>query len=622
MQLIAFMNGSQRRWVVVLVVLNVLVVCALAPAFLIQREAIRQTLADWTGEEDSSYQLRALGFLVLSLFQSPRDTADFAPMPYTDLPPFGINTFFEQEVEDGKIRAGMQLIRDAGFRFIRQEFPWEDLEPTRKGEFFDTKFIKSTWEKYDRIVALADEYDLEIIARIDHPPAWTRADGHARGYFAPPDKYDDYGDFVHAVVSRYKDKIKFYQLWNEPNIYPEWGEQPVNANDYTRLLKIGYERAKQADPNSVIISAGLAQTLETGPRNVSDLIFLQQMYDAGAKNYFDILAVMNYGLFTGPGDQRADAARTNFSRPVLIREIMVKNGDANKPIWAMEIGWNALPVHFENAPYGRVTEQQQGRYAAQAYERAQNEWAWMGVMNYWFFKRAYDNEREQPFYYFRLFDPDFTPRPAYEAIKSYTRTARWLGKGFHQETHWTLEYLGDWGVGAFGNRVTDQYAIGIKNDILRFAFRGNDIELALAPNPYYGVIEAQIDGGAWREYDLRATDPNGAHRIVLGKNLLPGTHRAEIRVKQGELWLDGIVVKQSNGWLLQMGGWVVVGLGLVIIGGVLLVRGRSSPPAPLLKNFWKKFFRRGESATPPLPKTLRKEFRIVSRERGLGGEAA
>ena len=60
----------------------------------------------------------------------------------------------------------------------------------------------------------------------------------------------------------------------------------------------------QADPNAVIISAGLAQTLETGPRNVSDLIFLQQMYDAGAKNYFDILAVMNYGLFTGPGDTR------------------------------------------------------------------------------------------------------------------------------------------------------------------------------------------------------------------------------------------------------------------------------------------------------------------------------
>lgn len=559
------MSSRQQRWILILVALNVITLCALAPAFFLQREAIRQMLADVTGEEDSAYQMRALGFFALALLQPARETADYAPMPFTDMPPFGVNTFFEQEVEEIKIRKGMALLRDAGFRFIRQEFPWEDLEPNSKGEFYDTKFDKSTWEKYDLLVALADEYDLEIIARLDHPPAWTRADGHARGYFAPPDNYDDYGDFVHAVVSRYRGKIKFYQLWNEPNIYPEWGEQDVNANDYTRLLKIGYTRAKEADPNAVMISAGLAQTLETGPRNVSDLIFLQQMYDAGAKDYFDILAVMNYGLFTGPGDHRADPSRTNFSRPILIREIMVKNGDANKPMWAMEIGWNALPPHFENAPYGRVTEQQQARYAAQAYERAQREWGWMGVMNYWFFKRAYDNERDQPFYYFRLFDPDFTPHAAYDAIKQYTPTARWLGKGFHQETHWTLEKIGDWRTGDYGTGVIEKYALGKPNDVLRFAFRGNTVDLALAPNPYYGVIQARVDDGAFQKYDLRATDAHAQHRITLAKNLLPGEHRVEVRVLQGELWLDGIVVKQSNDWLVQYVIWIAFGLGVIAL---------------------------------------------------------
>lgn len=567
-----FMSVRQRRGILILVVLNVLVFLAVAVALSVQRQAIHQALADWTGEEDSSYQLRALGFLALALFQSPRDTADYAPMPYTDMPPFGVNTFFEQEVEEQKIRAGMKLLSDAGFHFIRQEFPWEDLEQPGKGEFFDRKFNKSTWEKYDRIVALADEYGLEIIARLDHPPAWTRADGHSRGYFAPPDNYEDYGDFVHAVASRYKGKIKYYQLWNEPNIYPEWGEQPVNAQDYTRLLKIGYKRAKEADPNAVIISAGLAQTLETGPRNLSDLLFLQQMYDAGAKNYFDILAVMNYGLFTGPGDHRADASRTNFSRPELVREIMVKNGDANKPIWAMEIGWNALPPAFEEAPFGRVTEQQQARYATQAYERAQSEWSWMGVMNYWFFKRAYDNEREQAFFYFRLFDPDFTPRPAYDALKEYIPSARWLGKGFHQETDWTLDYLGDWRDGSYGEKVTDAFRVGIKNDLLRFSFRGNSAALVLAPNPYSGLIEARIDDGAWRDYDLRATDPAGAHRIVLAENLLPGQHRTEVRVKQGELALDGIVIEQSNDWLLRIASWAVVGVAVLILAAVILVR--------------------------------------------------
>lgn len=564
------MNRSQRRWIFILVVLNAVLFCAIAPAFLVQREAIHQTLADVTGEQDSSYQLRALGFLALTLFQAPHNTADDAPMPYTDMPPFGVNTFFEQEVQEEKIRSSMELIRAAGFKFIRQEFPWEDLEQPRRGEFFDTKFNHPTWDKYDRIVSLANEYGLEIIARLDHPPNWTRADAAARGNFAPPDNYDDYGNFVNAVVSRYRGKIQYYQLWNEPNIYPEWGEQPVNANDYTRLLKIGYTRAKQADPNAVIISAGLAQTLETGPRNVSDLLFLQQMYDAGAQNYFDILAVMNYGLFTGPGDHRADASRTNFSRPVLLREIMVKNGDANKPMWAMEIGWNAQPLTMEDAPFGRVTEAQQAEYAAQAYARAQNEWGWMGVMNYWFFKRAYDDERDQPFFYFRLFDPDFTPRPVYDAIKAYTSTARWLGNGFHQETDWTLDYLGDWKNSSYGARLTDGYTIGIKDDLLLFKFHGNTVQLALAPNPYYGVIEARIDDAEFHDYDLRATDAGANHRITLAGNLLPGEHHVEVRVKQGELWLDGIVIQQSNAWLITRLAWFALAAGVLAL--VLIFR--------------------------------------------------
>jgi hypothetical protein len=562
----------KRRLIFLLIILDILILAALVPAFLLQREALRRTLADVTGEEDPTYQLRALGFLALSLFQPPRNTADYAPMPYTDVPPFGVNTFFEQEVEESKIQMGMQLIRDAGFQYIRQEFPWEDIEIGGKGVYFDAKFNKSTWEKYDRLVALADEYDLQIIARLDHPPAWTRVDGHARGYFAPPDDYQDYADFVSAVVSRYKGKIKFYQLWNEPNIYPEWGEQDVNAQDYTRLLKIGYEAAKAADPEAVIISAGLAQTLETGPRNVSDLIFLQQLYDAGAKDYFDILAVMNYGLFTGPGDHRADPSRTNFSRPVLIREIMVKNGDANKPMWAMEIGWNALPESFPDAPYGRVTEEQQARYAAQAYERAQAEWPWMGVMNYWFFKRAYDNERAQPFYYFRLFDPDFTPKPAYEAIKAYTPTANWLGRGFHQESHWGLEYAGDWQNVSRPGAEIKGYRIGIPNDTLQFTARGNEIALALVPNLYFGVIEASVDGGAFRRFDLRATDPASEHQVVIAKNLLPGNHEVQVRVLDGQVRLDGVVVKHSNEWLLPVVGWLMLGVGIGVAGGILVVR--------------------------------------------------
>lgn len=545
------MTDRQRRWILLLVALNLIVLLLVVPAYLSRRAALRQLLAEWTGEEDTSYQLRALALLGLSLVQAPPDTADYVPVPYTDVPPFGVNTFFEQEVEEAKIRAGMELLRDAGFHFIRQEFPWEDLEKSRKGEFYDARFGHSTWDKYDRIVTLAHEYGLELIVRLDHPPDWTRADGAARGNFAPPDRFEDYGDFVAAVVARYRGRVQYYQIWNEPNVFPEWGDQPVDAAAYTRLLKIAYARVKAADPAAVVISAGLAQTIETGPRNVSDLIFLEQMYAAGARNAFDILAVMNYGLFTGPGDRRADPSRTNFSRPILTREIMVKHGDANKPMWAMEVGWNALPTTFESAPFGRVTLEQQAAYATQAYARAQAEWPWMGVMNYWFFKRAYDNERGQPFYYFRLFDPDFTPQPVYAALKEYIATARWLGKGYHQETDWVLEYVGPWTSGSYGPAIVQNYVSGAPGATLAFHFHGNEVALALAPNPYAGRVQAQLDGGEWADYDLRATDPAGGRELALASGLRPGAHQLTLRVTAGQLALDGIVVRTSSSWLVM-----------------------------------------------------------------------
>ena len=234
------MDGVKKAMIVV----TLCACCALFAFFA--RASVRQTVADWTGEEDLEWQIRGLYYLALSLLQPPRDTADFAPMQYTDVNPFGINVFLEQEVEEWKIRKSLEMIRDAGFHWIRKEFPWEDIEKPLKGQYYDVRYLKITWEKYDRIVALAQEYGLEIIARLDHPPAWSRKDGRARGDFAPPDNYDDYGDFVETVVKRYKGKIRFYQIWNEPNIYPEWGEQDVNAADYVRLLKIGYTRAATA----------------------------------------------------------------------------------------------------------------------------------------------------------------------------------------------------------------------------------------------------------------------------------------------------------------------------------------------------------------------------------------
>ena len=530
-------------------------------------------LRHWTGEESFKEQVKGLGaLLILRLTQHPLETEPYLPIAYTSKNPYAVNTFLEQEVEEAKIRRSLQMIKDAGFHWIRQQFPWEDIEIHGKGDFQDrrTQPPKSAWEKYDRIVELAKEYGLEIIARLDNPPAWSRAQGNEIGTFAPPDDLNDFGDFVYAVVSRYRGRIKYYQIWNEPNIYPEWGEQPVDPVAYTQLLKVGYTRAKEADPEAVIISAGLAPTTEMGPKNLSDLVFLQKMYDAGAKGYFDIMSVQGYGLWTGPDDRRTDPSRTNFSRPRLIREIMVRNGDGDKPIWASEVGWNALPEGFPARPvYGRVSEELQAQYTVRAYERAQEEWPWMGVISYWFFKRADNREKDQPFYYFRLVGPDFTPHPVYWALKELATSQPVVGVGYKQEDHWALAYDGLWEVEFDESASLGAYRVGFPENTLSFTFRGTDLSLVVVKDERSGILEAVVDGQK-REYDLSTPLTQYQVELPIVKGLADGEHQVKITVVSDQVAIDGLLVRRTSIYLIRRSlGLLTVAAFLAILGYLL-----------------------------------------------------
>ncbi|MHB1296388.1 MAG: cellulase family glycosylhydrolase [Anaerolineae bacterium] len=559
-----------RRAGIILLITLLLVV-----GLIVGLPALRRAMSHWTGEEAFTEQVKGTVALAwLRLTQPEPRTDPYVPVAHAGVSPFGVNTFFEQEVEPEKIARSMALISEAGFRWIRQEFPWEGIEIAGKGDFTDPTWGGSTWTKYDQIVDLAEQYDLEIIARLDNPPAWSRAVGNAEGWtLAPPDNYEDYGDFVYAVVSRYRGRIRYYQIWNEPNIFPEWGDQPADPEGYVKLLQIAYRRAKEADPDAVIICAGLAQTTEEapeefGPRNVSDLVYLERMYEAGLQGNFDVMGAMVYGLWTGPYDRRASRDRTNFSRVELIREIMVEHGDGDKAIWATEIGWNATPEGFSGPlPYGRVTEEQRAEYALEAYERAAQEWPWMGVMNYWFFRRPSDSEKNQSWYYFRMLEDDFSALPVYDALKAYANQTPTVQIGYHQEDHWALAYEGSWETLRSDDAVLGAYAEGAQGATLRFAFYGTSLELVLRNAADAEGLRVTLDGGE-QALGTPTTLERGETAIPVARRLRPTRHEVVVTVEGAEgAGLDGLVVRRERVlWPAYAGGTGALALmvGLVV----------------------------------------------------------
>lgn len=333
----------------------------------------------------------------------------------------GVNTFLQQEVEEEKRALSLQMAGDAGFEFIRQEFQWEDIEIHEKGDFIDRRNDPAgvdAWAKYDNIVKLAGEQNIEIIARLSNPPSWSRAlADEAVGALAPPDDFADFADFAAAVAERYQGQIHYYQLWNEPNGNDEWGLGNVDPEAYTDLLCLAFQRIKAVDPKAVVLAGALTPTLAMDGRNMNDLIFLQRMYNAGAGDCFDIMSAQGYGLWSGAADHRLKPTVINFPHHLYLRDLMLKNGDEHKPIWISEMGWNVVPEGME-ARFGRVSEEQQADYTVEAYQRIEREWPWVGVSNTWFLKRPADWEKDQSWYYFRLLEPDFSTLPVYDSLVS------------------------------------------------------------------------------------------------------------------------------------------------------------------------------------------------------------
>ena len=544
--------------------------------------ACQLSIQDWaferTGEDELLSQVRGMLQWSTDFLHPAVDTADETLMTHAGVNPFGVNVFLNQEVEVEKRDQSLEMVAEAGFRWIRQEFTWEDIEIHGKGDFVDRRNDLTgdgqvdpidAWAKYDNIVDLAERHGLDIIARLSNPPAWTRVLTDTVGPYAPPDDLDDWGDYVYAVVSRYQGRIAVYQLWNEPNVYPEWGERPVDPEGYTELLCEGYRRAKEADPNAVIMSGALAQTvsLDSGPgpaTGMNEFVFLQRMYDAGAGACFDILSVNDYMLWSGPTDRRMRPLNVNFSRPRYVRDIMVANGDAHKPIWFGEMNSNAVPNDPNIADlgaYGQVTLEEQARYAQLAYQRIMEEWPWVGVANFWFFKRADEREVDQAMYYFRMVEPDFTPMPVYDAMKGFaTGLTPTLYPGTHGEDHWALTYDGGWervsgGPGNSGpyRQATDSGAT------LHFTFEGSALELV--PGPGAGEIEVIVDEGAPRRIAL------DGEPVELVSGWRRRTHEVMVRAAGGDVSVSQLGV--SRPWQPQPGaaaalvGSLVLGVWLV-----------------------------------------------------------
>ncbi len=318
-------------------------------------------------------------------------------------------------------RRDMDLIRDAGFGWVKENVGWRDVEGAAKGAF--------NWYFTDRIVADAEERGLKVLFRLDSEPAWAVPPRGVLSDNGPPEHPQDFGDFCRALAERYTGRVQAYQVWNEPNLAREWGGYPPDAEGYVELLRACYVGVKSADPRALVVSAGLAPTGTGLPEAVPDIDYLTQMYEAGAAPYFDALGLNAPGYKAPPELAPADAAASPayggqrffcFRHVEDMRDIMVAHGDERKQVVVLEMGWTTDPRPDSPYHWHAVSPEQKADYLVRAFEYAEEHWSpWIGVMNVLSIPDPKWTEEDEQ-YWWAITEPSWPEtivRPAYLALR-------------------------------------------------------------------------------------------------------------------------------------------------------------------------------------------------------------
>lgn len=419
-----------------------------------------------------------------------------AELPFRT-PRLGVNAELTQYSVEA-LHENFQQMRAANIIWVRQIFRWDEIEP-EKSVFH--------WDVWDTLVTAAAEYpDIYLVAVLTHTPAWARTPHAPDNPTAPPDNPADFADFASAFAQRYHEVIDYYEIWDEPNLKAAWGGLEPQPANYMALLQAAYQAIHSADSSAVVISGGLAPTVEKGPDNLSDILYLQRLYALGANAYMDGVGAKPHGFNASPLDRVVDEDTLNFSRVIALREEMVRRGDAKKAIWASSWGWNSLPAQWQGAPsiWGSVSEQQRIDFTLSALERVTQEWPWLAGMmvQHWQPTAAPDD----PIWGFSLITPDNQPTALWTAL-AQQQTEATAANGLYHPVNPFARYSGVWTFSPLGADI------GWLNDSqLTFNFTGTNLALLLRKDDYVAYLYPTIDG---EQANATPHDADGNAYVIL-----------------------------------------------------------------------------------------------------------
>ena len=313
------------------------------------------------------------------------------------------------------MKRDLDLTARAGANVARVDIGWASLEEAGKGK-------RSRWyvRRLDHFMAAAKTRGIKVIATLVGSPCWAstaprvlkrgcRGAWWERGVeIYPPRRATDYGDAARFIAKRYGSRLAALEIWNEPNLEDYFASRRPAA-DYARLVKAGYRGSKRGDRSVPVLAGSLAW---------SDVPFLEKLWRRGIRGHYDGISIHPYNEGRAPASTspEEDEQYSFLHGPRSVHAAQRATGDETD-LWLTEFGWSSCA---DGA--WCVGESQQASYVKQAFELLESEPHVRAATVYNLRERGDDPVDREDNY--GLVNLDFSPKPAYGALRSALREPR------------------------------------------------------------------------------------------------------------------------------------------------------------------------------------------------------
>ena len=213
-----------------------------------------------------------------------------------------------------------------------QSTPWPSI-PFASIRSWDTGVVWSninpapgiyTWQGLDWLIKLSQDRGVDLVFTFGSTPRWASSKPDAPtpygpGLCAPPESLKYWDDFVQAIVMHALSRIKFWEIWNEPQDASFYCGDIVAMSE---LQRHAYNIIKALDPE--------AKVLTPSPVGRQGLKWMADFLATGAGEYADIAA------FHGYWDTNAELIDSVIKQ---YKQVFYEGGQGNKPVWDTEAGW-------------------------------------------------------------------------------------------------------------------------------------------------------------------------------------------------------------------------------------------------------------------------------------------